>query len=332
MPVNFHIITRTVLYVAILMASQALCAQKFKVASFRVLTNDVSAFVNPVTDLNDEACALIKVQASPDFEFSTPLGIVRRIDKTGEIWLFIPKGSKKITLKHPEWGVLRDYAFPSKIESHVSYELRVDEPSIPSASAETIGTVTTVHDTLIVTRTDTLMLRQPEHRIPLSFISMATASLGGISKTLSGGVMMALMKRHGGFLHVSSDFGKLGKVTGFCDKEGFINGRLPYYSGETRHSFLAINAGAIHRLSGRVNIFEGIGYGSDRSAWGLAQSEGGQFVENTHYSHQGLSFEAGATFSLGKIIVSASCLSIRGTQWYATFGIGYKFGKENKDE
>lgn len=34
-------------------------AQEFKVASFRLLPNDITAWVNPVRDLNDEACALV---------------------------------------------------------------------------------------------------------------------------------------------------------------------------------------------------------------------------------------------------------------------------------
>ena len=50
----------------------ALKAQEFSVASFRQLPNDVSAFINNVRDLNDEACALIKVVAPSDFAFSSP--------------------------------------------------------------------------------------------------------------------------------------------------------------------------------------------------------------------------------------------------------------------
>lgn len=65
------------------------------------MPNDVSAFITPVRDLNDEPCALVKVEAPSDFAFSTPLGIVSRKDKVGEIWLYLPKGSKLLTIKHP---------------------------------------------------------------------------------------------------------------------------------------------------------------------------------------------------------------------------------------
>ena len=48
------------------------------------MPNDVSAFITPVRDLNDEPCALVKVEAPSDFAFSTPLGIVSRKDEVGE--------------------------------------------------------------------------------------------------------------------------------------------------------------------------------------------------------------------------------------------------------
>ena len=105
--------------------SASVQAQEFSVAGFRLLPNDVSAFITPVRDLNDEPCALVKVEAPSDFAFSTPLGIVSRKDKVGEIWLYLPKGSKLLTIKHPEWGVLRDYRFSKPLESRMTYELKL---------------------------------------------------------------------------------------------------------------------------------------------------------------------------------------------------------------
>ena len=49
-------------------------AQDFSVASFRLLPNDVSVFIDNVRDLNDEACALMKIEAPSDFAFSTQIG------------------------------------------------------------------------------------------------------------------------------------------------------------------------------------------------------------------------------------------------------------------
>ena len=125
----------------------------FHVAEVKLLPNDVSAFITPVRDLNGDACALLKVVAPPDFAFSSPLGIVKRTDEVGEIWLYLPHGTKRITLKHPQWGVLRDYRFAHPLESHMVYEMRVALPK-PKAihTRDTIIFTQTVTDTIVVDR------------------------------------------------------------------------------------------------------------------------------------------------------------------------------------
>ncbi len=311
------------------MAAEAV-AQRFSVASFRMLANDVTAFVDPVNDLNDEACGLIKVMAGEDFVFSTPLGIVKRVDKVGEIWLYVPKGTKKLTIKHADWGVLRDYALSPKIDSHVSYELRITEPLAVIRQAEPERIVTTVVDTLVVTRVDTLVLETPRKLVPFEFDALVTLGYGGRSKTMSGGVMAVAMKRHGAFVHVSTDFGRIGSTVGECDKTGMTGGVKPFYTGRSRHSAFMINAGAAHRLSDRVAVFEGLGYASSAIAWQLASSEGGGYIKNKHYSTAGLSFEVGAILKFGRLRLSASVVSIKGKDWYGSAGIGLVIGKGRK--
>lgn len=318
--------------IAIIAGTTPSAAQRFKVASFKELPNDVSAFINPVRDLNDEDCGLVKVIASEDFAFSTPLGIVKREDKVGEIWLYMPKGSKKITLKHPKWGVMRDYVFPRRIESHKTYELRIDEPvAPPSTDVKTV--VTTVRDTLVLTRVDTLIVEPEKERIPFVAGALLTASYGGKAKCASGGVMIFAMKRHGGFVHISADFGKTGSTKGECDKDGYIysGGNVgadkPFYSGKTRKSTSMVNAGAIHRISDHVAVFEGLGYGKTGVDWELAPSEGGGYVRNRYLSAKGISFEVGAIYRYRRIAVSASVSSIKGKDWYGSLGIGITLGK-----
>lgn len=304
-------------------------AQNFSVSSFKVLPNDVSGFINPVRDLNDEDCGLLKVIGSGDFVFSTPLGIVKREDKPGEIWLYLPRNSKKITLKHAEWGVLRDYMFPMKIDSHITYEMRISEPPKPKETAAAEPIIMTVRDTLVMTRIDTVVIQPTKKHIPLEFDAALTATFGGKSKALLGGVFIAALKRHGGFIHLNTDFGSVPSSTSAeCDKNGIINGKLPFYTGHTRHSAFMFNAGAAHRLSSRVGIFEGVGYSRNVTAWQLAQSEGGGFVRNSYYSVSGVSFEAGAMLTFKNIKITASVISIKGIDWYGSLGIGIRFGKK----
>ena len=304
-------------------------AQRFTVSSFRTLPNDVSAFINPVRDLNDEDCGLVKVMASEDFAFSAPLGIVKRVDKVGEIWLYMPRGSRMITIKHPEWGVLRDYKFPTRIDSHLTYELKIDEPLRGAVTADTVPVqvITTVTDTLVVTRVDTLVIQPVKKYIPLRIEALATVGAGGKSNAVQGGLMLIVLKRFGGFVHASTDFGSVGQTIGECGKNGETDGSTPFYSGRTRRSAFMVNAGVAQRLSDRVALFEGAGYSTETVAWELAPSEGGGYLKNTGYSTRGISFEAGAVLTFGRVAVSASVVTVRGTQWAGTAGVGIRLGR-----
>lgn len=306
--------------------SYELMAQSFSVESFRVLPNDVSAFINPVRDLNDEDCGLIKVMVPEDFAFSTPLGIVKREDNIGEIWLYVPRGTKKITIKHPQWGVLRDYNLPTKVDSHITYEMRLELPESHIVKVEN-PVITTVVDTVVMTRVDTLVIAPERKRIPFSFDAQATICIGVKSSNVLGGIRLFAFKRHGGFMHCATDFGKIGRTSGECGKDGDINGSAPFYSGKTRKSAFMINAGAVHRLSNRVAIFEGLGYGSTSLAWQLAQSEGGSYVKNSYYSRSGISAEAGVLLTFNRITLSASVATIKTKDWFGSVGVGIRLGK-----
>ena len=292
-------------------------AVKFKVTGFRVLPNDVSAFITPVRDLNNEACALLKVVAQQDFAFSSPLGIVKRKDEVGEIWLYLPKGTRQITIKHPRWGVLRNYRLPLALESHVAYEMTISEPQTLMAYE---------HDTVILTKTivDTVTVGQKRPRLPMAFHALFTVSM--YQNGPSWGIMLAAMRRHGMFVHVSSDLRSIGETRFTCDKEGHIDdsGTMPYYTGKTRHSNWTATAGAIHRLCRALSVFEGIGYGRAATAWQLAESEGGGNALNDGLTHRGVAGELGLMATFGKINISASVMTIAGRQWQGCVGVGIK--------
>ncbi len=305
-------------------------AQDFQVVEFRDLPNDISAFINPVKDLNDEGCALLKIiTTSPDFAFSTPLGIAKRIDKEGEIWLYLPRGSKKITLKHPDWGVLRDYMFPSKLESHKTYELSIKEPFRQNITGDMAPIVNTIRDTVVLTKVDTLIVKTAKPHIPLEADAMLTGGLGGKASYITAGIMVAVMKRHGGYLHVSTDFGNTGSLTESCDRHGAIDGQDRYYSGKTRRKAFMVTAGAAHRVGRHFVIFEGVGYSSNTLAWQLAQSEGGHYVKNSYFSTQGVTAEAGLMFRFNRVSIEASVQTIKGSEWFGTLGVGIRFGNLN---
>ena len=134
------------------------------------------------------------------------------------------------------------------------------------------------------------------------------------------------MKRHGFFLHASSDLRAIGNTDGNCQKDGSIdtNGTKPYFTGETRHSNYTLTLGAIHHISRNIRFFEGIGYGRCTTAWQKSESEGGGYLLNEGLTHKGVSVEAGVLASFNRFTMTASIITIAGKQWQGCIGLGIK--------
>ncbi|MFO7880151.1 MAG: PEGA domain-containing protein [Bacteroidota bacterium] len=128
----------------LLLLSVALSAgaqQGISVQSFRCLPQDLDARVNhPVTDQNGDNAALIKVVCrETGFKFEAGvLGITKVERKTGEYWVYIPYGSRKITIKHDQLGVLRNYVFPEAIKKATVYELVLTTGKVITTVEETV--------------------------------------------------------------------------------------------------------------------------------------------------------------------------------------------------
>ncbi len=310
------------LCVALMLCAPLVRAQEFSVASFRSLPNDVSAFIEPVRDLNDEACALIKVEAPEEFAFSSPLGIVKRRDEVGEIWLYLPKGTRTLTLKHPEWGILRDYRLGKPLESRMTYEMKLNLPKVTPIIQE-------LHDTIVEVKTivDTIAVVKKRAPMPLSAHILVTSALH--TDGPSWGLMFALLRRHGAWLHLSSNLQTTGGTVGNCDKQGNLIGTTdkPYYTGDTRHSNYTVTAGAIHHLTHGLCLFEGLGYGRAATAWQQTESSGGGYLLNEGLTHKGVAAELGLLASFGRVDVAASAITIAGKQWQCSIGVGIKLGR-----
>ena len=111
----------------LLLCTATINAQSLSVSSFRLLESDLTANTTGTIekDQNGEVAALIKVVTTQTgFSFDGgALGIVRTIQKPSEIWVYVPRGLKKITISHPQLGILRDYYFDRSIEAAQTYEM-----------------------------------------------------------------------------------------------------------------------------------------------------------------------------------------------------------------
>ena len=102
-------------------------AQTISVKSFKALPMDMTAssLTGKRIDQNGQVAALIKIVTSETgftFEGGT-LGIVDSKQENGEVWVWVPRASRKITIKHQQLGILRDYRYPIEIEAERTYEM-----------------------------------------------------------------------------------------------------------------------------------------------------------------------------------------------------------------
>ena len=113
------------LVVLLICGVSAAKAQKISVEAFNRIDRDMGARVAKVRDINSDLCALIKIETiETGFEFSGCI-IEKTEQKTGEIWVFVSPGVKFLTIKHKDFGVLRNYNFPQSIESGVVYQMKL---------------------------------------------------------------------------------------------------------------------------------------------------------------------------------------------------------------
>lgn len=115
--------------ISLFFAATATKAQnKIQVTSFNRMETDVTARITaPQRDQNGEVCTLIRiVTTEKDLMFEPDaLGIVSRENKPGEIWLYIPRGARRISIMHDKFGVLRNYFYPDIIEKATVYEMEI---------------------------------------------------------------------------------------------------------------------------------------------------------------------------------------------------------------
>ena len=81
------------------------------------------ARMNPVYDNADEACALIRFSVRDTLIIIEPnMGVVKRVNKPGEIQLYVPAGTKRMTVRYKNFLPLRDYVIPEALEGKATYD------------------------------------------------------------------------------------------------------------------------------------------------------------------------------------------------------------------
>lgn len=112
--------------------------QKMSVSSFELDANDLTANTEGTIerDQNGDKCALIKIKTTEKgFDFDNgSLGVVKVDEsKVAEVWLYIPQGSRRISIKHPELGQL-EYEFPISIKKAKTYVMALTADKVFTAT------------------------------------------------------------------------------------------------------------------------------------------------------------------------------------------------------
>ena len=119
-------------------------AQNISVKSFKPLPTDLTANLegSKEIDQNGEVAALIKViTTETGFVFDVGmLGIVKQVQKVGEIWVYVPHGIQRISINHQKLGRLAEpYYFPIPIEVARTYELELTTNKVRTIIEEDAG-------------------------------------------------------------------------------------------------------------------------------------------------------------------------------------------------
>ena len=117
-------------------------AQKFKVESFKLASNDITAQSHPRKDLNNLNCALVKVGIALDgVKFDGSI-MGEPVQKLGEYWVYMPKGVSMLQVLHKNYTPLMvnfyDYDV-GKVESGMTYILTLSKPSGSTEPADAGG-------------------------------------------------------------------------------------------------------------------------------------------------------------------------------------------------
>ena len=118
--------------ITILMLLLIVCrmeGQELAVKSFAFVQSDLSAQTQPRKDLNNKNCALVKVGIGlqgVQFEGNV---VGKVVNKIGEYWVYMPRCSRMLKVKHPNYSPIM-VTFPNygveKLESNRTYQLTMN--------------------------------------------------------------------------------------------------------------------------------------------------------------------------------------------------------------
>lgn len=120
---------RLLLSLLLFLCSLGVWAQQIVIQDFRLDEKDLTANTKGTTvlDQNGQKCALLKIETTQTgFSFDTGmLGVVKTEQHPGEVWVYVPEGVKRLSITHPQLGILRDHDLGLTLKRAQTYVMRL---------------------------------------------------------------------------------------------------------------------------------------------------------------------------------------------------------------
>ncbi|MBR2150372.1 MAG: hypothetical protein IJ902_03180 [Prevotella sp.] len=115
---------KIVIMLLLIVAANGIKAQDIQITKFERNFTSLIASMNPVYDNTGEACAVLRFFVrETDFIIEPNLGVVKREVLPGEIRMYVPKGTKRLTVRQKDRMPLTGYEIPVTIEPKVTYDV-----------------------------------------------------------------------------------------------------------------------------------------------------------------------------------------------------------------
>ena len=317
------------LIVMVLMGgSGALFAQiEVKEGSFKEVPGFINIDPDKQTDDNDQPYVVLKIRTENinakqkrELEFKGDARTFYEVEyKDGEVWLYISYYASFLKISHPDLSSTEFY-FPYDMTPKHGYELTLVNVSKPDIDEERILN-------LIDQRIESTTPQETLPPAPVSkgyYFNTLNVSYSNYGD-LSYGVAIGNVNRFGWFLSVMSNFNFKGFKSNYtCGNDFLVDGHYPEYTGKTDFTALSAMAGMLVRIVGPLSVRVGAGYGVRNMVYEMVD---GKYVKNTDESAEGLDVSLGAQVKLGKLVLSAECVTTSFKIYEAKIGLGFGIDK-----
>lgn len=263
-------------------------AQEIRVLSFKKLDRDLFARTNPRMDLNENPCTVIRfISPGKGLQFEGNV-IGEPLYFAGETLVYMTQGSKRITIKHPDYGVAR-YEFPEKLGKQCVYEIPLK------------------------------LIESPDNRTRVLLMGGVNVSAKG---DVTPAVMLGFVKKWGWYLKGVSDFDMKGNSADLeIDNDGNYNGVPAWLDNPSpKIERTAITTGALFRPWKMLYAYAGGGYGWRNVVY---EATNDMWAKNIDRSYKGFEAECGIIFRVNGLSLQ---LGVQTNQFkYMEFSGGFGF-------